>query len=107
MKRQSKKIPEERSKDKIEDYKGEIKKLRKQVAQLQKENARLRNRDESFQELITEFGHEQDIIEETNNGSHSRFICPYCSSSNVKFLSLRYDNSHYNCNECGKTGTLK
>lgn len=107
MKRQGRKIPEERSRDKIEDYKGEIKKLRKQVSQLQKENQRLRNRDEGLQDLIEEFGHEQQLAEETVVIGHSKFSCPHCHSSNVKLLSLRYEDSHYNCNECGKTGPVK
>lgn len=107
MKRQGRKIPEERSREKIEDFKGEIKKLRKQVAQLQKENQRLRNRDEGLQELIEEFGHAQELAEEAAISSTRKFYCPHCSSSNVRLLDLRYEQSHYNCNECGKTGPVK
>lgn len=107
MKRQNRKVPEERSRDKSENYRGEIKKLRKQVAQLQKECQRLRNRDEGLQDLIEEFGHEQQLAEETAIDSVRKFHCPHCSSSNVRLLDLRYEQSHYNCNECGKTGPVK
>lgn len=104
MKRQGRKIPEERSRDKTENYKGEIKKLRKQVAQLQKENARLRNRDEGLQELFDEFS---ELELEQQKISTSSLTCPGCKSTNVKSLSLRHENSHYSCNECGKMGPIK
>lgn len=106
MKRQGRKVPEEKSRDKNENYKGEIRKLRRQVAQLQKENERLRNRDEGLQDLIQEFGHEQEPEDITPSGN-GKFVCPHCSSSNVRLLTLRYENSHFNCIECGKTGAVK
>lgn len=103
MKRQGRKIPEEKSRDKNENYKGEIRKLRRQVAQLQKENERLRNRDEGLQDLIQEFEH----IQEQEELTQTKFSCPHCHSSNVRVMSLRFENSHYNCTDCGKTGPLK
>lgn len=107
MKRQNRKVPEERSRDKTENFKGEIRKLRRQVAQLQKENARLRNRDEGLQDLIEEFGHVQEMHEQEANPYVPKISCPHCSSSDVKLMSLRHENSHMTCNDCGKTGPVK
>lgn len=106
MKRHSsKKVPEERSRDKNEDYRGELRKLQKQVAQLQKENARLRNRDEGLQDLFEEFGHLEQQQEIENQ--LTKINCPACKSGNVKLMSLRHEDSHFSCNECGKTGPVK
>lgn len=99
------KIPEQKLRDRREDDRGEIKKLRKQVSQLQKENEKLRNRDLGFQDLVQEFAYheKQDDID----SDKPKMDCPYCKSPNLKFLSLRGENSHFNCNECGRTGLVK
>lgn len=99
----NRKIPEERRKDKTEDYKGEIRKLRKQVAQLQKENSRLRNRDEGLQELFDELVDERDPVD----NFAANFKCPHCNSSGAKLMTLRHENSHFSCDACGKTGPVK
>lgn len=107
LKNQSRKIPEQRSRDKQEDLRGENKKLRKQLAQAQKEIQRLLNRDEGLQDLIQEFGHLEEQEEIAEAMSNKKFECPHCHSHNTKLLSLRHENSHYNCVECGKTGPVK
>lgn len=107
LKNRSQKVPEKRPRETNEDYRGEIKKLRKQLAQAQKEIQRLLNRDEGLQDLIQEFGHiaeQQDIAEEMAN---KKFECPHCHSHNTRLLSLRHEDSHYNCIDCGKTGPAK
>ena len=107
MKNRSRKIPEQRSRDKQEDLRGENKKLRKQVAQLQKEVQRLLNRDEGLQDLIQEFGHLEEQEEINSMAEGKKFECPHCHSKNTKLLSLRHEDSHYNCVDCGKTGPVK
>jgi DNA-directed RNA polymerase subunit RPC12/RpoP len=101
----NRKVPEERFKDKQEDLRADNRKLRKQVSQLQKELVRLKNRDEGLQDLIQEFGQLEEQLE--TQESKPKIICPHCSSRNVKLLDLRYERSHFNCVECGKTGPVK
>jgi predicted RNA-binding Zn-ribbon protein involved in translation (DUF1610 family) len=103
LKRQNRKVPEERNRDKSENFKAEIRKLRKEVLQLRKENDRLRNRDEGLQDLFEEF----KDVEQDSKVEVSIFNCPHCKSSNVRFMSLRHENSHFTCNDCGKTGPIK
>lgn len=99
------KAPENSFKDRQEDLRGDNRKLRKQVSQLQKEVQRLKNRDDGLQELIEEFGHIEEQAEIEN--FKVKMTCPHCSSKNVRLLNLRFDNSHYNCIDCGKTGPVK
>lgn len=103
MKRRGHKVPEERNKERVEDLKAENRKLRKEVSQLRKEHSRMRNRDIGLQELFDEFGEEVKV--ETKQ--EDRFQCPHCFSHNTRLMSLRYDNSHYTCDDCGKTGPVK
>lgn len=105
MKRHNRKVPEERAKERYEDLKAENRKLRKEVAQLRKEFERLKNRDEGLQELIEEFSHHEEVPTLTDRAS--KFACTNCGSHNLKFMSLRYDDSHFSCNECGKAGPVK
>lgn len=101
MKRGNKKVPEERARDKLEDYKKEFKRLKKENEQLRKELHRLQSRDESLQELLEEF---EEIAKEEKN----RIInpkCPKCGSHDITMLGqLRDGVDYYDCNTCGSRG---
>lgn len=100
----SKKAPEERSKDKLETYRSEIRKLRKQVAQLQKENQRLMNRDESIKEFVEEYEH----LETQRQIEEAIPRCPKCKSHHITILSkLRDDIDYFVCSACSARGPLK
>lgn len=102
MKSRNHKVPEERNKDRLEDLRSENRKLRKEVTQLRKEAHKLKNRDEGLQDLFEEF---RDIEQEVKSLSNeTKFECPHCHSTNTRLMSLRFDNSHYTCIDCGKTG---
>ncbi len=105
LKRQGHRVPEERRRDRIEDLKAENRKLRKEVAQLRKEHSKMRNRDIGLQDLFDEFGEVEHQMEKSKE--EHRFECPHCSSHNTRLMSLRYDNSHFTCVDCGKTGPVK
>lgn len=106
MKRQrQQKVPEERNKGRLENLRAENRKLRKEVAQLRREAGKLRNRDDGLQDLFAEFGDIQQDVQESLK--EHKLECPHCGSTNTKVMSLRYDNSHFTCMDCGKTGPIK
>lgn len=93
---------EENKKDRQEDYKGEIRRLRKQVQQLRRENAKLLGRDVELQELIEDQQSETEIFVEHK--------CPKCGSKEVKILEkLQNEKDYFFCENpyCNARGPIK
>lgn len=103
MKNRSHKVPEERNKKQLEQLRADNRKLRKQVAQLERELEKRVHRDLEVKEILEEV---EFLVPEVTETKSDSFHCPSCKSSDIKYLSLRHDNSHYVCNECGKTGLV-
>lgn len=101
MKRGNKKAPEERSRDRLEDYKKEFRRLKKENDQLRKQISRLENRDESLKELLEEF----EQIAEEEKSRIKQVYCPKCKSTDITILGqLRDGIDYYDCNVCGSRG---
>ena len=100
--RNSRKVPEEKDRDRKEDLRAENRRLRKQVQQLRKEAERAKHREDSLQEFMEEFESENKHMEK-----ETAIICPKCKSKDVKVLpKLRDDVDYYICQECGSRGKL-
>jgi transposase-like protein len=99
--RNSKKVPEERNKDKSDKLRSENNKLRKEVKQLRKELARLQNRDDNLKEIIEEIEIDNtEVIQKIPK-------CPACGSPNILIIpELREGIDYYSCNQCNSRGTL-
>lgn len=102
--RSSKKVPEERSRDKYEDLKAENKKLRKQVLSLRKELSKMKNRDEDLKDIMEEYQTELEQVKIED----SQFRCPKCQSLNVTILeNIRPGVNYYSCGTCSARGPIK
>jgi len=102
LKRGNKKQPEERAREKLEDYKKEFRKLKKENEQLRKELARAFNRDVELKELYEEF-EEMAKVETVRKP-----MCPKCGSYEVTLLEkLRGNTDYYDCDKCGSRGQYR
>ena len=105
MKRGSKKVPEERSREKLEDYKKEFRRIKKENEQLRKELRRAQNRDVELKELYEEFEEVAQVEEPVMVRKPS---CPKCHSYDVTLLEkLRGNVDYYDCNTCGARGQYR
>ena len=98
--KEKRKAYEEANKEKQEDLKGEIRRLRKQVQQLRKANAKLLGRDIELQDLLEDIQLESDMAVKEKR-------CPKCNGKDVKIIEKLMNNKDYffcknsNCNARG------
>lgn len=102
----SRKVPEERNRDRIEDLKAENRKLRKEVQQLRKHLNRTFQREEELQDLFQEVEIDRHHTE-VEKGKPS---CPKCGSKEIQVIEkLRDDTDYYFCQNsaCNARGPIK
>lgn len=102
----TRKVPEERSRDKIEDLKSENRKLRKEIQQLRKHLNRTFQREEYLNEIFEEVEIEREKI---TTQDHKPY-CPKCGSKEVQVVEKLRDNvDYYFCQNsyCNARGPIK
>lgn len=105
MKRGKQKVPEERAREKLEDYKKEFRRLKKENEQLRKELNRALIRDEGLKELYEEF---EQVAKVEEQEMVRKPMCPECGSYQVTLLEkLRNNIDYYDCNHCGARGQYR
>lgn len=106
MRKGQRRVPEERSRDKIEDLKSENRKLRKEVQQLRKHLNRTFQREEDLQHLFEEV----EIDRHENIDAKRTPYCPKCGGNEVQVVEKLRDNiDYYFCqnSKCNARGPIK
>ena len=94
MRKGNRKVPEERSRDRIEDLRADNRKLRKEVQQLRKHLTRTFNREADLKDLFDEV----EIDVRQNDPIKSKPKCPKCGYNQVQIVEkLRDDIDYYFC----------